>query len=405
MTLAPGRSGPLAKTIFALSLMFFCLSNLTGISSLFAYMRIGIMLALVSSGFFYMIMCGHIKGKLFLLWGGGFLFTLLSSMLYTPSVELAWQGISAYIIPYVTTLMIIQPVEGFCGLNKISNFNIFAAVLLCSISVTLYGGELFSGGRFWTVGNPNQIMVSLLFPVFILIFRTMLDRKRRPINLFFLTLCSIVILFTGSRKGIVVPFIFTLVFVILNNRKYLLKRITVTILCTAIIGYLVFNITELYLAIGRRIEWLFITLFDPDNAIYFSDVLRIQLRRNAMQMFYESPLIGQGINAFAFYYGVYSHNNYSEILASTGVVGVVSYYWVFVYCFAKLIIQRRRLRSVERSYCDFAISLLVANLVYDWGAVSYNTMNAVFSIAIALFITQKNQTNEGDFCNFKNDLK
>jgi len=387
--------GFLNIVLISSSYAYYILSCLTGVNSTFPTIRIITIFILVGTGVFYIFSNGEIYWKGYLFWGVTFLFVLLSSLLYAPQFNLAWDDIFAYIIIFIPVFIMIQTIRNVQDLERFMNMSLYAGVVLSFISIVFYREELFIADRFYGLGNPNSIMVMLLHPVCILVFRMMVKKGHMLTNIIYLVACLIVIFFTGSRKGIVIPFVFTISFLVLNDKRTLLKRLIIIGIVFYIINYLLFNVHELYVAIGSRLELFYVTLFDSDNVTYFSDAARLQLRKDSYAMFVDSPLFGQGVNAVAAKYGTYSHNNYTEILSSLGIIGFCAFYSIYAYCLLNLI-KLRKIISAGKDYCDFAISLIIANLAFDWGGVSYNLLYTMTSLSISICIISLNITYEGE---------
>jgi O-antigen ligase len=381
--------------IIYLSYAYYILNGLTGINSLMPTVRAAVIMLLTASGAFYIISRGRISFTIYFFWGFEFIFVLICSLLYAPSFELACSGILAYIIIFVPVFIMMQTIESFRDLDRFMDMNLCAGLILSLTSILFYYDELFISGRFYALGNPNSVMILLLHPVNILIFKLMVKKFHRIFYTVSLAACLLVILFTGSRKGIVIPLIFILIFIVMNSGKKILKRSIIIAIVLSVINYLIFNVDELYIALGRRLELFLITLFDSENVTYFSDATRLQLIKSAYAIFIKSPLIGSGINAVEAKYGAYSHNNYTEILSSLGIIGFVAYYWIYAYCMLN-IFRVRRNSDEGRDYCDFAIAVLISNLVFDWGGVTYNLLYAMTSLSMSVCIISLSRIQLGD---------
>ncbi len=385
-TITNNSNSFIEKIIMSISFVFLISNNFTGMSSVFPILRIISMVLLVVVGFYNFLLGSKIYYKSYIIWGGLFLFILVLSLFYTEKIDLAWNGIFAYITIFIPVFFMIQPIKTSKDFDKLMNIIIISGTSLSAVSMIFFRDELFSKGRFWAIGNPNAIMSMLLLPILVIIFKLFTEKNKKVINCLCLMLCIVLMLFTGSRKGLLIPLVFMFVFVVLNNKNKVFKRLIFIGLVLLIIFVMIFMIPELYFALGRRVQWFYDTLFDSDNRVYFSDVLRLQLRKDALNMFFKSPIIGLGVNSFAAQYGVYSHNNYTEILSATGVIGFILYYWISICNFYKLF-KAKELNMSIKKYRDFALSLIIALFVYDWGAVTYNTLKSILGIAICILIT------------------
>lgn len=100
-----------------------------------------------------------------------------------------------------------------------------------------------------------------------------------------------------------------------------------------------------------------------------SDGVRASMRHDAIEMFLQKPFFGNGTDAFRTLsrYGVYSHNNFTEILANYGLVGFVLYYSSFAYVALGCIRGMRRKSQTS----IMMLILLLVRLIMDYGMVSY----------------------------------
>jgi O-antigen ligase len=354
------------------------------------------MACLLGFAFFRSLVYQYVYGKPFIIWGTIFAGLLFISILYSPSTELALNGISDYLIVFVLVGSMIQVAQDNEHINKILNAFVVSGVIVSLLSFIFLSDQLFSGARFAGSSNANAIMVKAMLPVFILIYRCFTEKKHSLFNFILLVPCATVMMLTGSRKGLFIPAVFTVVFIFINQKSRILKRGLMTLMIFIFIGYLIFQVPELYTAVGRRVEYFVMSLFGFGETTYFSDLGRAEFRRQAFLMFLESPIIGHGINAFANIYGMYSHNNYAELLASLGFVGFGAFYSIYIYCIGNLV-KLRKITVAYKNLNDFALSLLIANLFFDWGAVSYNILNCIVSLAIAvciILLTKRNVMQE-----------
>jgi len=82
----------------------------------------------------------------------------------------------------------------------------------------------------------------------------------------------------------------------------------------------------------------------------------------------KSPIFGHGIDSFRYFsqYGTYSHNNYVELLYSTGIIGTSVYYGY------SLILTYKLFKSKSANNIKWLLVMLcIAIFFYDYGAISY----------------------------------
>ena len=151
------------------------------------------------------------------------------------------------------------------------------------------------------------------------------------------------IFFTGSKKGLFLLLMAVfLIPVVVNKKKINIKGILVGAGATLIVIYLMLNIPILYNVMGHRIADMFETFgisttLKTTSLVGSSTDLRIGMISEALEMFWQHPIFGGGWNKFAVKsgYGMYSHNNFTELLVSMGILGFLLFYGFYVYLFDK----------------------------------------------------------------------
>lgn len=138
---------------------------------------------------------------------------------------------------------------------------------------------------------------------------------------------------------------------------------------------------------------------------------RSSLAMNAIRWFLQRPLTGWGLGCYRFLdgsLGVYSHNNYTELLVSGGIPMALIYYAGQVGAFIYAARALKRAKAADTSGENLAARRLViafcvflaARFILDIAVVSYfERQDAVFSvllIASARLLSMKSKEKEGD---------
>jgi len=133
-----------------------------------------------------------------------------------------------------------------------------------------------------------------------------------------------------------------------------------------------------------------------------SAIVRMALVDIGWDLFHQSPIIGVGINNPAVYtYSIfgrenyYLHNNYIELLAGTGVIGVVTYYSMYAY----LVYNMIRYHDFHSNEYVMVFILLMSQLVMDMGLVSYESKSTyfymmLFFIEVQILRTKRKKLHE-----------
>lgn len=208
---------------------------------------------------------------------------------------------------------------------------------------------------------------------------------------FFLLILPIVItLGSGSRRGLITIIVAISILYILKNPN---EKIVLNII-VAIVGILIAyqfikhsNLTYL----TTRIDSLLNVFSDNSNASA-SDQGRLDMIITGISMFTKKPIFGYGAGAFKNLagYGIYSHNNYVELLVNFGIVGFGLYYSVIISCVIKLI----KLINNGDDYARLLLAFWIMRLVSDIGNVSYydrfTYIILAFSIAYVMLLKNEN---------------
>ena len=69
----------------------------------------------------------------------------------------------------------------------------------------------------------------------------------------------------------------------------------------------------------------------------------------------------------------YLHCNYAEIAACGGIVGLVSFYGIYLY----IIIKEFKYLAIDK-YAVIVLTVILCKLMTDWGAVNYASKSTYF---------------------------
>ena len=242
------------------------------------------------------------------------------------------------------------------------------------------------------VGFNSNFVCQILFIAFslsLLLFRS-LHKTRYVLSAICFTAFLIL---TGSRTGILVLIIFSILFYLMLTRN-ITKKLVILLSAAAIVfvGVLcLLKIPFLYENIGYRFEVLFKGLTQSgDYEIGSSAYARNDMIKFGLSMFSDRPLVGYGLDSYAQLspYGTYSHNNFIEILFSSGIIGFAFYYSGIVISIIQLF--RLHLKGITPAVV-VAFSLLVSFLVLNIAHVDYVDRGSLFVMFLssAILYSQK----------------
>lgn len=219
----------------------------------------------------------------------------------------------------------------------------------------------------------------------------------RKKNIYYVLLIPILFLLlgTGSRRGLF-SFIFGggLLYLFNGNGIRIVKNIIVCILVIYML-YITIAQFEIFQSINKRLIAFIDGIFGV-SAMTTSDQGRIKMINHGWNMFKESPIIGYGPGAFKEIagFGIYSHNNYIELLFNLGFIGFGLFYGYFCKLFYHLIKQIKGGNPLGL----FFIIYLSVRLVSDIGNVSYydKLLYIIFGIVATYINIIKNFNNSTD---------
>ena len=221
---------------------------------------------------------------------------------------------------------------------------IMFAIIIGGIILTLSGyisGQFTmaseSSARLRATGlaeNPNQFSYQLIFVLFAVFYFW-----RPNISLINKLLLSCIILFSlfgiiysGSRKSFLAAIFFITVWFILCQGQFIKKRpfqsiLIFIIICISIYLIATYTLNNTYL--GRRLS---------AAAIEHGSESRIRLYKDGFKMIMENPVMGVGLNNFRVFstYGLYSHSDYIEVAANTGIIGFLIYFSIYLFLWFRL---------------------------------------------------------------------
>lgn len=220
--------------------------------------------------------------------------------------------------------------------------------------------------------NEFALKVSLSCIVAFRCFRESDQIIKKIINIVFFLTTLAAMLFSGSRKGILMVAIALFLYCIISSKNpiKLLKNILLAIIGLVIVYMLMTKIEFLYNSFGRRFL-LLLNIFDDGSYVGNSIGNRMNAVEIGIDVFKIKPMIGYGLGNYMAATGLrgYAHNNYIQILVDLGIVGIFLYYWFYVRNMVGLITTIKN----NRSLTAMLLSMLVGIVVIETGLVSFNS--------------------------------
>ena len=242
-----------------------------------------------------------------------------------------------------------------------------------------------SGSRLTYTGiNSNGIGIVAAFSIIIAVY--FIRKEGIKLTSLLMAPCAFIVILSVSKKAIfatIFGIILMLVFDNLDDKKLLnnLLRIVGIIIGSCVILYFLLRLPFLF-SIQTRIYAMLEGVFKGVRAsgIDTSTLERIHLNEAGYYIIRNHPILGVGLDNARYYntYGVYLHNNYLELFADLGIVGLVLYYMIYILCGSRFI-KYRDFNDKEFNICA---TLLILILILDIGKVSYYDLETYYFIVL-----------------------
>lgn len=280
----------------------------------------------------------------------------------------------------------------------------FSNVWAIVIDILLNIGTIFSSRTGYginilgiQIGGVSPISVGWMAGVCMVLATIIYDKnqKKHFWSVFIIMLFALVT--SGTRKAFLfIPIALLGWFYFSNKRRNILKLLKYTLIITfiSIIGYLIIiNNDTLYSLVGYRIENIVQYLLSDGetSSIDSSMVTRLSLIDKAKQAIQLSPYTGWGLDNFSYLFNKgenYTHNNFLEILVSSGLIGFVIYYAKYVYIIISLASCRKFADVANKKNIDIFLTLIFVMIVLEYWQITYYTRKFMIVWILILAYTQ-----------------
>lgn len=253
--------------------------------------------------------------------------------------------------------MIFLAILSFSFYNILKIFDVrtafLAGVSLSSlINVAVFFGFIAnpfqkeSYGRFsGTMGNSNATAILLSFSIFATILLINSFSKKDGVSFFkwvfslIIPLCLYLIVQTGSRKGFILGIVFLFMFFLpyFKNTKKIIYGTIILLMFAVGFNFLLEN--EEF---AEQLGFVYERFEDAQDTVEGTGYegsadIRLFFIKEGFETWKNNPVLGIGLNNFSFYYGTYTHNNFIEMLANLGIIGLILYYLIYLFCFLNVI--------------------------------------------------------------------
>ena len=314
---------------------------------------------------------------------------MVIGMLYTPTIESQVTTVMYYYLTMaVLALCVIQYIKEVKDIETIMFAYMLAGLAMAIYVYALYGSSLLTilqenaeaeakhVDRFGAeLTNVNTIAlctaVSAIIGVYNLIFsRT--SKWKTLLSAITVAFCFIISMAGASKKSLLVIIVcfFGMSFYNALGSRRIGKQIRNFILTIAAIFGVVYMIMTLpvFSGIASRYEYLFDFLSGGSGTS--SEVKRFEFIEQGLQVFMQNFLLGAGTASSTYYLGVYSHNNFVEILMNSGLVGFVGFHFPYFIAGYRYLKRPMRYKNNSKIYV-LLVALLLGITICSIALVYY----------------------------------
>ncbi len=285
------------------------------------------------------------------------------------------------------------------GERKLLKILMYAGILFSIYVIAYYGigeyiNKLIDGERIGQeIDNVNSIGQQTAIAVIISIFFGLYENKK--FYYLFTIIPLIVALGTGSRKVLIMLVFGTiLLFLLKREQKIDMKKFINKILIFGIIAFVFIGISKLpmFSNIFERFEEN-IEIMKAKGTVYEGTELRAIYIKEGMKQFLETPIFGIGIDNSSYItskatqHFTYLHNNFVELLATTGITGFCLYYSIYIY----IILTCLKNLKYKNKYISINFIIFIIITLEEYAMVTYSNKTTYLYILLGLIVVEKNR--------------
>lgn len=314
---------------------------------------------------------------------------LLGNAIYPSVARTMVVSLSLNFLMMFSIVQYIHMSEDVGRVLRVTEFGIFTtAFVVVMLSIrTITQGRLGGG----TEINSNMLAILCVYGFGLAMYLRKIGKIGQLSSWARVGFYILVILLTGSRKGLLMVILTLAVVRFAQERRKIFKNLFVLICSVAVFYILIMNVSVLYNIIGVRVENLLLILEGEGTAEASLDD-RQKLVSLGMEHIRENPWVGYGYDCFKMISGIgpngkvkagvagfYSHNNYIELLFGGGIIGFVLYYIPVLYLLIKI---AKKIR--ENPAMPYLLAMMVSMLAMEYARVTYYARVDAYVTAVIL---------------------
>ena len=223
------------------------------------------------------------------------------------------------------------------------------------------------------VANANSLGVNAVWGLVAVTYFSLIAKRRwlRVVLWSCVPLLITSMLASSSKKAILLPVIYLAAWIWLCHRKWLFLRWQNAFQVLALVAILVWGMTWVLdnTFLGYRLKKS-VDTEQKDG----STESRLDMYKEALEVTANYPIAGVGLSQWSLYgTGGYAHNEYGELVATTGIIGLSLYLWPYFLSVRRLLFIRRVTRhGSEYNRAGLCLALLITIASAGFGQVLFS---------------------------------
>lgn len=312
------------------------------------------------------------------IWMLGFLSLSSLSVIYANNPGVTIDSLKTLMVMFLVCSLIGREIKDQASLLEVLWITFFA-ILIITVYLYLYVDfNLFILTRIGAASTErwNVNSIGIMASMGILIGITLFGNTNKLMKIFLLISIPFLIyldIITASRKAILMLPIGLCGMRLLNNPTKVVKNTLLIVGGILLTLYLIFEVPFFYELIGWRMEGMAALISGDAVDADSSAIARAKMLHSAVNVFYDNPILGVGLDNFRFFNIVnvtYAHNNFAEVAADLGILGLIAYYWIFVY----IIKDYSKKYKTHDKIRTFLFVIIMVYLINHMGMVTISEM-------------------------------
>ena len=327
---------------------------------------------------------------------------MLFGVLYTPaSNSAAMNVLYNYCTMAVVVVCVIQYIDSVEDVEKIITSFMWAGAVLAIYVYAQYGNEFwelmqgatdYESGHIDRLGeeltNTNTIGMVTAISTVIALYKLIYQKPRLLGKMLYIAIavfCFLINMASASKKGLLLLVVAALgiwIYATIGNKHFVRQTRNLIVLCLLGVGlFWLINNVKLFSALSVRLDGFF-DLVEGSTADGSSEA-RAYMIEKGLEVWLEHPLFGAGTYSSQYYFGVYSHNNYVELLMNSGLIGFLVFYVPQTIGLFRFFVHYKSYKENSK-LAGMLFALLVGIVVCSIGMVYY--YDRYFMILLAVII-------------------